>query len=70
MGRLKNTADWSCVLLHHLNQLWVYLTGEAAAGPDDQSLDDNDKEGQTIKPFLPGFVFWSLRCSWGLARRS
>lgn len=60
MSRLKNTADWGGVLLQHLNQLWVHLTGEAAAAPDDQSVDD-DKQGQTIKPYLPVFVFCSLQ---------
>lgn len=44
MSRLKNTADWGGVLLQHLNQLWVHLTGEAAAAPDDQSVDDDDKQ--------------------------
>lgn len=70
MGRLKNTADWCGVLSQHLNQLWVHLTGEAAAAPDDQSVDDDDKQGQTIKPYLPGFVFCSLRCTWGQAPRN
>lgn len=63
MGRLKNTADWGGVLSQHLNQLWVHLTGEAAAAPDDQNVDDDDEQGQTIKPYLPGFVFCSLRCT-------
>lgn len=64
MGHLKNTADRSCVLLQHLNQLWVHLTGEAAAASDDQGSDDDDKQGQTIKPHLSVFVFCSLICTW------